>query len=427
MATPSTPAPQPTPASITMPKSSAPIAPTPKRAPEQRTQPEPSTPAALDGSLKNDIAGILKGAKLPERRDAETLRSQETKRQFEVKQFDTVLGANAGASEAQKPAAAPAPKAQPQEARPQASASAPKPQDKTLHSVHTLKDDLQNVVRDEKISLVRAVSLEQGRRARTPRGQEDVRASVKARSTKRVTGIIFSVILLVLLGVGALFGVYTIEQAHSGNTPNDAASASSLLFAETTVAFPLDDTSPDALKQKLAQARNAGGALGSITQIVPTAAATDANGNATTRPATFAEFMSALGAKPPAELLRALGSDFFFGIHTVDKNAPIIIVPVTSYDRAFAGMLAWEPTLNTDLAPVFTPVPTQKLDEASGLSVLRTFSDVVMRNYDVRALKDDTGTIELYYSFPSQKILIIAESPYTFTEVLSRLQAQHKL
>jgi len=136
--------------------------------------------------------------------------------------------------------------------------------------------------------------------------------------------------------------------------------------------------------------------------------------------------MTALGANPPDDLVRALSSDFFFGVHTVDTEAPLIVVPVLSYDHAFAGMLAWEPTMNAGLAPVFTAVSAQTTD-ASGLPVARTFSDVVMRNYDVRALKDDSGNIVMYYSFPTQNILIIAESPYTFTEVLSRLQAQRKL
>ncbi len=50
-----------------------------------------------------------------------------------------------------------------------------------------------------------------------------------------------------------------------------------------------------------------------------------------------------------------------------------------------------------------------------------------MRNYDVRALKDDAGQIQLYYSFPTRDILIIAESPYSFGEILSRLRADRRL
>ena len=50
-----------------------------------------------------------------------------------------------------------------------------------------------------------------------------------------------------------------------------------------------------------------------------------------------------------------------------------------------------------------------------------------MRNYDVRELTDDSGNIVLYYSFPTPNILVIAESPYSFTEILSRLQAEREL
>ena len=145
-----------------------------------------------------------------------------------------------------------------------------------------------------------------------------------------------------------------------------------------------------------------------------------------TRPATLQEFLAALGTRASPDLVRALGSDFFFGIHTVDKNAPVLVIPVVSYEHAFAGMLAWERTMNADLAPVFTAVPDQ-VAGPGGLPQKRQFNDLVMRNYDVRALKDDAGVIELYYSFPTKELLIIAESPYSFAEVLSRLRAGGKL
>src|SRR3989344_32804 len=120
------------------------------------------------------------------------------------------------------------------------------------------------------------------------------------------------------------------------------------------------------------------------------------------------------------ELIRALGSEFFFGLHTVDENAPLLVIPVSSYERAFAGMLEWERALNADLAPVFTSVPDTIVSE-SGLLEKRLFEDLIMRNYDVRVLKDNAGTIQLYYSFPTRELLIIAESPYSFAKILARL------
>ena len=89
-------------------------------------------------------------------------------------------------------------------------------------------------------------------------------------------------------------------------------------------------------------------------------------------------------------------------------------------------MLGWEDVLNADLAPVFTSV-SNLITDSNGIPSKRTFRDLVMRNHDVRALIDDAGEIQLYYSFPSQRMLVIAESPYSFTEILDRLQAGQKL
>ena len=89
-------------------------------------------------------------------------------------------------------------------------------------------------------------------------------------------------------------------------------------------------------------------------------------------------------------------------------------------------MLQWEERLNADLSPGFTALSVLTTD-GDGLPVKRSYQDLVMRNYDVRALKDDSGTIQLFYSFPTQNILIIAESPYSFTEIISRLQAGRNL
>jgi len=285
--------------------------------------------------------------------------------------------------------------------------------------VHTLKDDFQDIVREKKMSVVRAAALEQDKK----RGV-DKRYDIGANAHKRHTfGIVFASILLALLGTAAFFGVAIIMQERNGITPTQANN--SLLFSENTLSLPLENLSAFDIKRLLSQARvNTNSTLGSITRIVPVTTGED--DTATERPATFEEFLRAIGAHISPELTRALGSDFFFGFHTVDENAPLLVVSVSSYERAFAGMLDWESSMNADLAPIFTPVPDTELGE-SGLLEKRKYEDLVMRNYDIRALKDNAGTIQLYYSFPTRNILIIAESPYSFAEVLSRLRADRKI
>jgi len=295
-------------------------------------------------------------------------------------------------------------------------------QRETVTALHTLKDDLQNVVRTNKISLVRASALEQNKK-RVDKNSTPINPAAAQRARRTFTFVFFAV-LLVALGSAALFGVFAVMQ-NKAVTP--AAQYPSIIFAEQTLTLPIDHTDSTTLKGTLAQARTQGGApLGSITHIIPTITSTAADGTTHTTIATLTQFFTALGLNPPDGLLRGLGDDFFFGVHTVDTNAPVFVIPVTSYDLAFSGMLAWEPHMNQELAPVFTSVPAL-IAGPDGLPTARTFVDTLMLNYDVRALKDDSGNIVLYYSFPTPKILIIAENPHTFTEILSRLQAQRQL
>jgi hypothetical protein len=359
-------------------------------------------------ALNADITKILQEVKLPERRDTSTLEQRPVEQ--EPKKIDTSLGAAAMAERAAEIPAIVVP-------------GTSEKKDDAVPAVHTLKNDLQDVVRDQKISVVRAASLEEDRRHHERSMVEEIPS--QSRRSNRAAVIVFAAVLLLVLGAAALFGVYTVMQQRTGSA--STAAIPSIVFAEQTIAFPLDGKSTDTVKQELAAARNTGGtALGSITRIVPTIATKSSDSTGATRLATFGEFMTAIGAHAPDDLIRSLGDNFFFGIHTVDTDAPVFVIPVTSYDHAFAGMLAWEPNMDGDLTPIFNAVPTITTDQ-NGLPVVRTFADVVMKNYDVRALKDDAGNIQLYYSFPTQSILVIAESPYTFTEILNRLEAARQL
>lgn len=379
---------------------SLPIAPTIDPSMKERTM---SDPVVRDtGKLGTDIAQILKEVKLPERRS-------ESARQIENKAavFDTLSGTHPTEATPTTPDVTPATTEQ--------SAVVP---------LRTLKDDLQHVVKDQRMSVVRAVSLEEDKRAHDRREEPPTFATTERGH--RTLFLIMGALGLIMLGAIALYAVYSVAQNRTAQSARPQTT--SLLFAENSIPFSIDGQSSDSIKQSLAAARTSlQGTLGSITQLLPTTGATTtAGGVSNARAATFSEFMHAIGAHPPDELVRALSDTFFFGIHAADKNAPVLVIPVLSYEHAFAGMLAWESNMNAELAPVFTAVPATTVDQ-NGLPTYRTFQDLTMRNYDVRALKDDQGNVQLYYSFPSQQLLIIAESPYSFAEVLSRLQAAREL
>ncbi len=358
----------------------------------------PQDKPALDltsAPMEADIADILKEVKLPERH------GQKAEAPAPHSQYDTTL--------ADPERAMPKPLQTPQEG---VEHDAPT----GIVSLHTLKDDLQHVVQTNKISYVRAVALEEDRRQK-----KEVAAAPKRDRRGSMRFVLAG--LLVGVGVLALGAVFFVQSERS--TPQGGIVRQEILFAEQTVQFPIDNQAPGDLKRTIASARSAGSlTLGAILQIIPVRTVETENGDVPT-PITASEFFSALGARAPEGLVRALGDSFFFAIHTVDENAPIMIIPVTSYERALAGMREWEELMNADLEPIFTQLPVQTLE--NNTVVERVFDDMVIRNYDVRALKDDAGIVQLFYSFPTRNILIIAESQFSFSEILGRLRADRRL
>jgi hypothetical protein len=348
------------------------------------------------GVMTDDIAKILQEIKLPERRDFRGMSDVRTPPPMEQ------------GVPTQKPL--------------EKNTSTPTDSDERsiVTPLHTLKDDIQDIVRIKKMSMVQASALEADKKRTVVLKPPAPTTPNGGQRSKRLFSFVFFSVVFILLGSAALYGVYYVQNQTSAVVPSTPFT--SIIFAETTV--PIDISKKVGLRDALVRARDqSAGPLGSLTRIVPIQ---NTSGSSMGTPTTLAEFFDALGVHPPDELLRGLGEEFFLGIHTVDKNAPVLVIPVTSYAHAFAGMLAWEPTLNADLAPLFTLVPSLTTS-ANGLPVQRAFSDAIMLNYDIRVLKDDTGAVVLYYSFPTPNVLVIAESPHTFTEILSRLQAQRKL
>ncbi|MDO8481909.1 MAG: hypothetical protein Q7S75_02400 [bacterium] len=381
-------------------------------------------------ALHDDIARILEEVKLPERRkfttsgdvskEAQEVAEAAASQMQALLQKETPLQ-NVPPSPA-KSVEAPVTVGAPQNVQSAQPVEVSKDANAFVTSIHTLKDDLQNVVRDKKMSLVHAVTLEEEKK----RGQEKVGGAVQSEVPHKKNGIILGVLVLALIIAGGLFGIYIFMQ---GRVPASAEFQDTpLFFADKTVPFQLVASSGTDLKRTLAQELSASrSSIGAITRIVPIVLVADEEGAQSERLATIEEFLKGINSQAMPDLIRSFRGDLFLGIHAeADRNAPVLIIPVSSYERAFAGMLAWESTINDDLAPFFTPVPPLTVDE-SGLLVNRKFEDSIMLNYDVRVLKDDSGAVKLIYSFPTRNVLVIVESSYSFTEVLGRLRASRQL
>lgn len=146
-----------------------------------------------------------------------------------------------------------------------------------------------------------------------------------------------------------------------------------------------------------------------------------------------ATVFDALQIPVPAILARNLDGQATIGGTRTDAGAhPFIVLPVASYERTFAGMLAWEPTMRDSLAPWYPAYGTlatgtststsSPLVAGDGAEVLPFFVDTVVGNRDVRALRDASGRTILLYGYADKLTLIISRDEDSFTTIISRLK-----
>jgi hypothetical protein len=386
------------------------VPPANKNIKKKETPMAPATPFMPKGDKKisEDIKKILQGTKLPEKRD---LRSQGDTKQTEAPEKKVFVNEEFSIKTPQS-----------SESDAEKTSVGAKP---VIPSMRTFKDDLQTLVKVKKMSLVKAATLENDKR----RGQEKVANSggpVREKSRARVFAITFAIVVLVGLGGLAALAVITIQGQRASDV--QVADDNSFLFTEQTFTLPLTGQKPRDLLNQLAGARQGVGlTLGAITRIVPTVNETNIEtGKESERQASTSELLNSLGTRAPQDLVKSFDDVFFMGVHTVDENVPIIIIPILLYQNAFAGMLEWEDNINEDLSPLFSKVPYQTKGADGNISPNR-FEDIIIRNFDVRALRDLDGSIRMLYAFPTREILIIAESPLSFVESLARLRAERRL
>ncbi|HEY4479521.1 MAG TPA: hypothetical protein VI981_04175 [Candidatus Paceibacterota bacterium] len=135
------------------------------------------------------------------------------------------------------------------------------------------------------------------------------------------------------------------------------------------------------------------------------------------RPLATKEFVTLIKADVPPSLLRTFMDDFFLGIHSFNEiNYPFLIIKVSNYDTAYAGMLLWEKNMENSLADLF--------EYKKGVIEIkeRVFEDGIIENKDVRFLLDQNSSTKLLYSFTDPTTLVITTNEKTLREVGERFR-----
>jgi hypothetical protein len=266
----------------------------------------------------------------------------------------------------------------------------------------------------------------------------------KAPATKKKLNLlpIIAGVVLVAAGGGGVFAAYHfLSQAAPIAT---APSVPSLIVPDEKVV--LTGSGSTLLK---ALANQAGQSLPSDEVLLTyTTQATTTKQGVIETPESGGALITALNLPAPDILIRNIDPSSMVGVvNAGTQTRAFFILRVLSYERTFAGMLAWEPTIGRDLVLLYpsypAPPPVQVIQPVVATTTATTtpvvvapvqtlpqlppqFVDEVVDNHNARALKDSEGRTIIIYGYADPQTLIIARDEAAFTLLIGRLQASQQ-
>lgn len=293
----------------------------------------------------------------------------------------------------------------------------PKTEAQPAANLHTFKSDFADHI-DKQQATTFSVLAAQGDAPDTRKASPQP-VKLKTKNTVNIP-VLLSAVALIVVGIAALGGTYWFVAMRSHVAAPFAVP--SLIFADKKVELPADAPS---LAQAITQVAQEPSAHGDITV---TYLVTTSNGKQgiikTPQPGGALIKQVFIGA--PDILLRNIDDSSTAGvINAGAASAPFFIVHTSSYERTFAGMLGWEPTIGTNLAALYPAPATAPVGTSTAPRIVAAphFSDAIVANHDVRVLKDGNGQTILLYGYRDKQTLIIAKDEAAFSAILVRLSA----
>ncbi len=277
-----------------------------------------------------------------------------------------------------------------------------------LPPIRTYKGDVTESIKSGRQSFAGMVMAEGARR-------EQAGASIPTQETapqrKKILFIVGGV-LFALFAASIIIFLFLGSEADAPETL-PTIPAWNPIFTEIDKSAELNQFTENELKNRLEEAkRNTAIPIGAVLHVALMKLAEGPTGRQEI-PITVRELFSALPNDIPPQLLRTLNDSFFVGFHSFRTIAPVLIMQNRFYDGAFLGMLEWERFMLNDLAPLFLVPPVNQQ---------RLFEDLIIKNIDIRALKNASGEIILLYSFIDRETIVITTNTETFGEIVNRLR-----
>lgn len=304
--------------------------------------------------------------------------------------------------------------------------------------IQTYNTDVSHAIKSDNMSALQIALAEQ--RKQEARGSTD--EAIKTSSGSSLTKIFIGVLVLGVLIVGSLWwsGYFTsgggagiFNKADTGPIIPQVAP----IKIESRQIVQVDNKDNYAIRNYIEKSRDSDIPPATMKEIILSVTVKGPNGTSTEFiKLKTEEFFNKLELHAPLQLLRAVSENYTLGAYGSTPRDLFLIFNVTSYDNAFAGMLAWEPYMSDDLNDIMVKTPPKNTQVASSSQVNnsqsvsifgrdvaseRVFADKILFNKDTRILNDSAGNAKMLYSFINPKTLIIVSSEVGFREILSRL------
>jgi len=289
------------------------------------------------------------------------------------------------------------------------------PQTKSV--IRTYKSDMEETIRSQHLSSLNIAIAENDKMVRrmTDDGVEEEKKADKNYK------IFILIIILIVAGI-SVFAVpyFLVKKQTTPTETEETISNSSLIVFDTAERVNIDELNKDRIAKTLGErVDQISITLGSIRQFYITEGEGDS-----VQVITAKKFLELIKARVPDGISRTTKDPFMFGMHSFNGNQKFLILKVGSYETTYAGMLVWENALWYDFSELFGLKAANEID-SSGRPILgedvRKFQDVVIKNKDVRAIKDAEGKITFLYSVVDKNTVVFTTSQDTFKEILNRM------
>jgi hypothetical protein len=265
-----------------------------------------------------------------------------------------------------------------------------------LKQIRTFQGDVAEALNRQKESLVSIQRAEHSSKSR--KNPESKTSTATAQKRKRVFFLFLGAVILFILGVIGIWYAYN-EFISNATTPTMEGHESRFFTPDTEEEIAPAAPARDSLINTVSFAtRNQ--VPGEIKHLI--------------LPLSTSELFDILNTKAPGSLVRAFDPLFMLG--TLGEST-FLIIKLSSFENAFAGMLAWEKDLYPDIGALFAT--REVLRDILPDSEL-VFRDVTDRNKDLRLLEFGEQDVILY-SFFGNNMLIITDKIETLMVIMERL------